>query len=234
MDPQVKARLMAMRMARSSSGSGSASSSLFIGLGAFVVVAIVVVVILVSQGVLFSKEAAPAPTASESSTTTPPPSSPDPSTQSTPLPPPPPPPPPAPITGKNIRYISITARRPEYLNIAEVQAFDEAGNLIRGTPHIHPQYLHFGPELYTDNNVNTFAHTTNVTNAYFHFDLGFDRMVHRVKIENRRDCCKDRIELAQVSMRNTADQEFCAHTIREVKDTYEFDLTQTPCSMRVS
>lgn len=206
-------------------GKGGNKMAWVLGLGAFVVIGIVVLVLVLRSS---SSDTTPSQSSSTPST----PSTPPPSNSSTPPPPPPPPPPPAAPTGKSIRYISISARRPDYLNIAELQAFDAAGNKISGTPHVHPQYLHFGANLFNDGDVSTFAHTTNVMDAYLHFDLGSDKMVHKVKIENRRDaCCRDRIESARVSMRNAADQELCSHVIREIKDTYEIDLTQTPCTM---
>ena len=226
----IRARLAGLRGGEPGSGS---KTGLIIAAVVVLIIGGVVLALFLSGVFSSSEETPPASTNSDTPPPpppgdTPPPPPPPPPPGNTP-PPPPPPPPPATPTGKSARYISITARRPDYLNIAEIQAFDAAGNKITGTAHSHPQYLHFPANLFNDGDLNTFAHTTNVIDAYFHFDLGSDKMVHKVKIENRRDCCKERIESARVSIRNAADVEQCSFVIQEIKDTYEFDLTQTPC-----
>lgn len=136
-----------------------------------------------------------------------------------------------PATGKNVRYMRLNASQlPEALNIAEIQALDAAGNKITGgIPSLSPQYLDaqtFGPLMFNDGDLSTFGHTTNVVDAQMQLDLGSEKVVHKVRIENRRDCCKERILDAVVTISNAANQTVCDLLITEVKDTYDIDLTK--------
>jgi hypothetical protein len=88
------------------------------------------------------------------------------------------------------------------LNIAEIIVKDISGSQlsipvdnVTMSSVFQPQ--NFGKDKVRDNNVNTFAHTLNATstdpNQFIKLDLGNMIAISQIVIENRRDCCKDRI-----------------------------------------
>jgi hypothetical protein len=98
------------------------------------------------------------------------------------------------------RYIKLTRTNSENkpLNISEISVFDTSNNKITQlTGSLSPVSSDFGwmgPELLFNNNLDDFAHTGDSTTASITVDLGSNKKIKKIIINNRKDiCCSDRI-----------------------------------------
>ncbi len=98
------------------------------------------------------------------------------------------------------RYIKLTRTNNENkpLNISEISVFDASDNKITQlTGSLSPVSTEvgwMGPELLFNNNLDDFAHTGDSTTASITVDLGSDKKIKKIVINNRKDtCCSDRI-----------------------------------------
>jgi len=81
------------------------------------------------------------------------------------------------------------------LNIAEIEVYEQDTNTrLKGGANNKMSTTLAGYPVANleDGNVNTFAHT-NDARPWMLVDLGSDKKLQKVVIQNRRDCCKERI-----------------------------------------
>lgn len=212
----------------------------FVALAVLVVVLVVVIVIFVSSGKATNESTLPAsPTSPASPPTSAPPASP--STPGPPASPPTPaPPPPAAAVGKTIVHANVKIRSEGEFALAEMAMYGANNQKLATTADVRLAMSETDPSFLIDGNLDTVARTTADYNPQ---ELGFKRFtislaqptqVHKVVIENRRDCCKDQIVGSLVEVRNSVDiLDSCpVIEIQQARDTYELDLTKTPCELR--
>ncbi len=98
----------------------------------------------------------------------------------------------------------------DVLNIAEIKAYDLSGNNL-----IVPGVLASAGSLLSpiypasnliDGNLNNFAHTVGSDKAknWFQIDLGVDKVIGKVDIYNRKDCCQGRVVGARIRIVNSS------------------------------
>jgi len=79
-----------------------------------------------------------------------------------------------------------------------------------------------------DDKADTFGHTKNGAVEAIKITLKQEVPIVKVIIENRRDCCKDRIKNAKLSIKKADNTEVKVETIADEKDTYTFDYSSSP------
>lgn len=95
------------------------------------------------------------------------------------------------------RYLRIVRNdnRVEYINIAEIQAFNSSGVRYTATEAwlSSTPYSEYPASNLLDNNPNTIGHTSEATNSWAQIGFGSDKQIGKVVVVNRQDCCYDRI-----------------------------------------
>jgi len=128
------------------------------------------------------------------------------------------------------------------LNISEIEVYEQDTNarLKGGANNKMSSTLEGYPVAnLEDGNVNTFAHT-NDARPWMLVDLGADKKLSKVVIQNRRDCCKERLQGANIIIVNDANGKDIVNRLNserditsgyvyrsgfdEIKDTYEFNV----------
>ena len=129
------------------------------------------------------------------------------------------------------------------LNIAEIEVYDEnlsVGRLKGGANNKMSSTLEGYPvSNLEDGNVSTFAHT-NDARPWMLVDLGADKKLQKIVVQNRRDCCKERLQGANIIVVNDANGTDIVNRLNnerditsgyayrsgfdEAKDTYEFNV----------
>jgi hypothetical protein len=94
------------------------------------------------------------------------------------------------------RYVKLTVPRKECLNIAELEIYSGSSKISKGkkvtASSIEPSTKY---ENLNDDNLNSIMHTIcNVDNPWVMIDLGKDEIIDKIVIQNRRDCCQERIK----------------------------------------
>ena len=147
-----------------------------------------------------------------------------------------PPPPPPNLRRGNRVIIRRADGRAEYINILGIDVFDENGNMIKDnvSASILPAVYandpgQFGPQFLTDgiHNERIFKrlrlpHTTNDPNAKMIVNLGSDRLISKIVVWNRVNCCSDRIVGCNLVIRNSQNQLVLAHRITKIRQVYVF------------
>jgi hypothetical protein len=105
---------------------------------------------------------------------------------------------PAALSGIVGRYVTLkrTDGKANYLNIAEIQIFDPSGNKYTPTgASLSTDYdaANYPAAKLIDGNLNNFAHTQSTADAWMKVDLGSDKTIGKIIVNNRADCCQDRV-----------------------------------------
>lgn len=105
------------------------------------------------------------------------------------------------------------------LNIAEIRVFDTSNvNVVSSSTstatssNTDPR---FGPSNVIDNNTNTFTHTSAGdlwSDHWIKVDLGRVHNIRRVELENRQDCCRNRLAGTSISIYDGAGVEIFKST----------------------
>lgn len=103
------------------------------------------------------------------------------------------------LRGIPARFVFLqSAREMDCMNIGEVMVFDESNaNVAAGRPvQMSSTYYNkqYPAENLVDGNPNTMAHTSCFDRGWMRIDLGQTRIVTRVRVLNRADCCQERLE----------------------------------------
>ncbi len=128
---------------------------------------------------------------------------------------------------KSGRYINIS-RGPggSFLNIAEIEVFGQNNQKYTDIKaSLGPPYgKEFPASKLVDGNINTFAHTDNKPGAFMMLDLGSDKIIKKIVITNRRDCCKDRMKGSTVKITKQDGSIIFTSNITTVKDVYDLQV----------
>lgn len=135
--------------------------------------------------------------------------------------------------GIDARYVKLFHEvESNVINIAEIEVYDYEGTKLTSntsnisgysTQHETHEWAHI-----TDSNVATFGHSANdaTGNQHVTIDLGETKKIHKVVVENRRDCCQDRILGARLEL-GTSETNSVASTPRISTEsntyTYKFE-----------
>jgi hypothetical protein len=127
--------------------------------------------------------------------------------------------------------------RAEYINILGIDVFDENGRMIRDNlrasilPAIYANDPgQFGPRFLTDG-IHTekfrkggfrLPHTTNDPNARMIINLGSDRLISKIVVWNRVNCCSERIVGCRLVIRNSRNKVVLSHKITVTRPVYVF------------
>ena len=132
-----------------------------------------------------------------------------------------------------------TDGRSEYINVLGIDVFDQNGNRITDnvTASMGPQVYandpgQFGAQYLIDG-VHTerrgrrgrfyrLPHTTNVPNAHMTVNLGSDRLISKIVVWNRTECCSDRIIGCNLRIRNSNNDLLIDHRISQNRPVYTF------------
>ena len=137
--------------------------------------------------------------------------------------------------GVDARYVKLFHDvESNVINVAEIEVYDYDGtkltsNAIQGYSTQHDTHTW---ALVLDSNVSTFGHSAGdaTGNQYVTVDLGSAQKVYKVVVENRRDCCQDRILGARVEL-GTSTTSSVVSTPRILSTantyTYKFDSTSS-------
>lgn len=122
------------------------------------------------------------------------------------------------------------------INISELQIYDYGGDtLTSNISNVVGYSSQHETHLWTrilDSNVTTFGHSASDATGDQHVtvDLGSNKKVYKVVVENRRDCCKDRIVGARVELSTSQSTPIISSPrITGVSNTYTyiFDTTSS-------
>ena len=128
------------------------------------------------------------------------------------------------------------------LNISEIEVYEQDTNArLKGGANNKMSSTLAGYPVANleDGNVNTFAHT-NDARPWMLVDLGADKKLQKIVVQNRRDCCKERLQGANIIVVNDANGKDIVNRLNserditsgyvyrsgfdEIKDTYEFNV----------
>lgn len=126
------------------------------------------------------------------------------------------------------RYLKITLNNPgdPWLNLTEVQAFDENGIKINGTPSMSSIMSPFVPTNCTDGNLTNFCHANGNKNDWFQLDFGSEKFVSRIIVYNRQDCCQQRLKGSYIQLINNANVTVWIRSIYYIQPIYYFNLVK--------
>lgn len=130
-----------------------------------------------------------------------------------------------------IRYVKLLSDgiTRDYLNIREAEVITDGGyNIAQGRPVSQSSIINVNnpPQFFNDGNLNNLAHTErNTLHEYFEIDLekGYSN-IHRIRIYNRLDCCKDRINPSLVIMMDPNRNAVEVFKITTTQDYYDIIL----------
>lgn len=134
------------------------------------------------------------------------------------------------ISPKLARYVILQRKdnRQEYINISEIEVYDKDGSKITSgmTATLDPPYsdtnVSWGADKAIDGNRGTIAHTNNSGAAYIKLDLGSNKLVSKVIIRNRMDCCMDRIVGCSLILQSADETETYKKDIKTIQSEYVF------------
>jgi hypothetical protein len=138
-----------------------------------------------------------------------------------------------PILAQIVRLVKPSTTTDNYLNIAEITVFDVAGNqlTIPGSnvtlSSLYQNDDYYNPSKLVDNNVNTLSHTdsTRGTQQSMSIDLTSPIAVSKLVIQNRRDCCQDRILGSTLELiGSNGSVVWSSQPISTVEQTYTFTI----------
>ena len=98
------------------------------------------------------------------------------------------------------RYVRLVQPNAMWLNIAEIEVYDTNGVYLPATPSQSSVLGGLGPSALTDRNTSSIAHTNGEVLNWMMLDLGADYNIGKIKIYNRQDCCKERINGAVLTI----------------------------------
>ena len=111
------------------------------------------------------------------------------------------------VSARYVRVERPSANYPDnIINLGEIEVFDKAGTnialnaTVTGGPGVHGA----GPlPNLTDGNRSNFAHTSGNGPSFLEVDLGAEKDITKIIIVNRLNCCKDRLEGAEVILKDS-------------------------------
>lgn len=140
----------------------------------------------------------------------------------------------APIVGRYVRIEHTDNVKDRILNVSGLYVYDaNQQNQAAGKP-TRSSSVHLDREAYSASKLvdgaDTFAHTKAQQNPWLEVDLGSDVNIHRIVIQNRIDCCRDRIVGARVRVINAAGNvTYTSPAIKKVDLMYEIIGTCPAC-----
>lgn len=112
------------------------------------------------------------------------------------------------------RYLRITTATNENINLVEVQAFDLRGALIAPVEaKMSRTHASYSASKCIDGVTKStlaqkgFCHSEGGSGSWLRIDYGVTVSINKIIINNRQDCCSDRIVGATISIANDADGE---------------------------
>lgn len=130
------------------------------------------------------------------------------------------------------RFVCLRRVTPGFIQLAEVEVFAPTRtlpNLALGRPaRIVPNYDTGSPARLTDGILNTdystgqVAHTAMVANNFMEIDLGGPTTISTIVVQNRMDCCWDRLESTVLEVSNVA----CHVSPRQVVQSLTLEPTE--------
>jgi hypothetical protein len=126
---------------------------------------------------------------------------------------------------KGVQYVRITNKPNEFLNIAEIEVYDMNNNNIalNKTVTMSSIFPSFEGKLLVDGNRTNFAHTNNGPSEFMEINLGSEFVIKSIKIYNRVDCCKERLNGAKLEIRDSKNNKHEFPQISTTQDIYEFN-----------
>jgi flagellar basal body-associated protein FliL len=132
---------------------------------------------------------------------------------------------------KKGKFIKITHEAVGILNVAEIEAFGADGTTkitpaaASASSTLDNNTAVFGAANLIDNNFDKYAHTmVNVANQWLQIAFDGDKEITKIKITNRKDCCKDRIIGSKVLLIDSNNTTVWSADITDAKDFYEFTV----------
>ena len=136
--------------------------------------------------------------------------------------------------GIDARYVKLYHEvESNVINVAEIEVYDYEGTKLTSNTtsniigYSSQNDAHEWPNL-IDGSLTTFGHSASgaTGNQYATIDLGETKKIYKVVVENRRDCCQDRILGARIEL-GTSETKSIASTPRISTEsntyTYKFD-----------
>ena len=121
------------------------------------------------------------------------------------------------------RYVKVTQPSAICLNLTEVEVYDDLGNYLHATSSMSSQWGTRDIIQSTDRSIFTLAHTQCEANGWIQLDLGSDRNIGKIVINNRRDCCTDRaIGVITTITNNSNTIVWTSPAITEQRPTYVY------------
>ena len=146
------------------------------------------------------------------------------------------------VPGVSARYVRLQATRKDYLNVSEIIVVDETGKNCAIGKTVNSSSV-FG-DIAAKNATSglgtlNMAHTKNeIDNEYLEVDLGEERMVQKVIVLNRGDCCKERIKGCFVTLSDKDKTELArSKEIEDVDEAYVWAsdaLEHAPSTLKYS
>ena len=137
--------------------------------------------------------------------------------------------PPEASEGVDARYVKLFHDiSSNIINIAEIEVYDYEGTkLTSNTTNIHGYSTQHSDDHewsnILDGDLATMGHSQDTdVNQYVSIDLGSKKKIYKVVIENRRDCCKDRIQGARVELHNGTSSVIATPRITSASNTYTY------------
>lgn len=143
------------------------------------------------------------------------------------------------VTGRYVRIGSLVSN--DYLNLQEIETFGPAGGVLRAqSAQMSSVYSHGGDQLDAskcidgntqEGSATDVCHSLKKDNTdWIRLDFGKPVPLSKIRVTNRRDCCKDRIAGATVTVTQDEDGQHVVWSgvLEGTQDVYSFSPQPTP------
>lgn len=105
--------------------------------------------------------------------------------------------------GKNVKIIKELGSGDASLNLSEIELYDILGTKLVGLKATSSSVIGpFSPDFLVDDSTENFALTGDSNNEWFNVELPTTMNIGKVVLHNRKDCCQDKIQGAQIVILN--------------------------------
>ena len=130
--------------------------------------------------------------------------------------------------GVDARYVKLFHDiSSNIINVAEIEVYDYEGTKLTSNTTVIEGYstqhdVHAWSNIF-DGNLTTFGHSQDTdVNQFVNIDLGSKKKIYKVVVENRRDCCKDRIQGARIELHDGTNPIISTPRITSASNTYTY------------